>query len=232
MAKNPPEGSPNIFPALRYKNAAAALEWLGRAFGFEKQMVVPGPEGTIAHAQMKLGPGVIMLGSGKHGPGTDNPWNTVKQGVYVYVEDVDVHSLLHGVPGVVGAGPVLSRPEHDHAGAELHLRVGDGPLGPRHHHLLLEAEGPAEPLESGGRVLVSQSGEDVRAPLRWVLGHVIRASFLSSTWAMSAVQGSEALLHLLGRHVLPVCRDHPDVSEGVRQGARPVAVELILHRPH
>src|SRR5216110_1017204 len=73
MAKNPPEGSPNIFPALRYKNAAAALEWLGRAFGFEKQMVVPGPEGTIAHAQMKLGPGVIMLGSGKHGPGTDNP---------------------------------------------------------------------------------------------------------------------------------------------------------------
>src|SRR5438034_514415 len=91
MAKNPPEGSPNIFPALRYKNAAAALEWLGRAFGFEKQMVVPGPEGTIAHAQMKLGPGVIMLGSGKHGPGTDNPWNTVKQGVYVYVEDVDAH---------------------------------------------------------------------------------------------------------------------------------------------
>src|SRR5207249_1112125 len=91
MAKNPPEGSPNIFPALRYKNAPAALEWLGRAFGFEKQMVVPGPEGTIAHAQMKLGPGVIMLGSGKHGPGTDNPWNTVKQGVYVYVEDVDAH---------------------------------------------------------------------------------------------------------------------------------------------
>src|SRR5437762_150393 len=91
MAKNPPEGSPNIFPALRYKNAPAALEWLGRAFGFEKQMVVPGPEGTIAHAQMKLGPGVIMLGSGKHGPGTDNPWDTVKLGVYVYVEDVDAH---------------------------------------------------------------------------------------------------------------------------------------------
>src|SRR5439155_1725085 len=91
MAKNPPEESPNIFPALRYKNGAAALEWLARAFGFEQQMVVPGPEGTIAHAQMKLGPGVIMLGSGKHGPGTDNPWDTVKQGVYVYVEDVDAH---------------------------------------------------------------------------------------------------------------------------------------------
>src|SRR5438128_9635926 len=97
--------------------------------------------------------------------------------VRVHVLDVDVHSLLHGVPRVVGAGPVLSRPEHDHAGAELHLRVGDGPLGPRHHHLLLEAEGPGEPFESGRPVLVSQSGEDVRAPLRWVLGHVIRPSF-------------------------------------------------------
>src|SRR6266566_5175652 len=89
MAKNPQEGSPNIFPALRYQNGPAALEWLAQAFGFEKQMVVPGPEGTIAHAQMTLGPGVIMLGSGKHGPGPDNPWDSVKQGVYVYVEDVD-----------------------------------------------------------------------------------------------------------------------------------------------
>src|SRR6059036_1778016 len=89
MAKNPPEGSPNIFPALRYKNAPAALEWLGRAFGFEKHMVVPGPEGTVAHAQMKLGSGVIMLGSGKHG-GANDPWDEV-QGVYVHVVDVDAH---------------------------------------------------------------------------------------------------------------------------------------------
>src|SRR5438094_8007186 len=101
MAKNPPEGSPNIFPALRYKNAPAALEWLGRAFGFEKQMVVPGPEGTIAHAQMKLGPGAIMLGSGKHGPGAYNPWDTVKQGVYVYVEDVDADYACTKTSGAV-----------------------------------------------------------------------------------------------------------------------------------
>src|SRR5436309_8629355 len=90
MAKNPPDVMPNIFPALRYKNARAALEWLGRAFGFEQHMVVPGPEGTVAHAQLKLGPGVILLGSGKPGPG-DNPWDTVPQGVYVYVADVDAH---------------------------------------------------------------------------------------------------------------------------------------------
>ena len=91
MAKDHPPALQNIFPALRYQNGPAALDWLARAFGFEKQMVVPGPEGTIAHAQMKLGPGVIMLGSGRHAPGTDNPWDTVKQGVYVCVQDVYAH---------------------------------------------------------------------------------------------------------------------------------------------
>jgi len=125
MAKNPPEGSPNIFPALRYKNAAAALEWLGRAFGFEKQMVVPGPEGTIAHAQMKLGPGVIMLGSGKHGPGTDNPWNTVKQGVYVYVEDVDAH---YARAKAAGAEIVMELEDTDYGSRGYSVRDLEGHL--------------------------------------------------------------------------------------------------------
>jgi uncharacterized glyoxalase superfamily protein PhnB len=79
-----------IFPALRYENGPAAVDFLGKAFGFEKQMVVPGPNGTIAHAQLKIGPGVIMLGSAGDETGT-NPWATTKQGVYVYVADVDAH---------------------------------------------------------------------------------------------------------------------------------------------
>ncbi len=80
---------PNIFPALRFKNGPAAIDWLAKAFGFEKQMVVPGPEGNIAHAQMRFGPGVIMLGSGKHNP--PGPWDAVPQGIYVHVADVDGH---------------------------------------------------------------------------------------------------------------------------------------------
>ena len=90
MAKNVPAGAPHIVPALRYQDGPAAIEWLGKVLGFEKHMVVPGPGGTIAHAQMTFGPGVIMLGSVKHGP-ERNPWDAVAQGVYVYVEDVDAH---------------------------------------------------------------------------------------------------------------------------------------------
>src|SRR5439155_21868070 len=38
-------------------------------------------------------------------------------------------------------------------------------------------------------------------------------------------------LHLLGRHVLDVSRDVPDVAEGVLDPAAPVAVELVFDGP-
>src|SRR5262249_40814243 len=48
-----------------YRDAQAALEWLCRAFGFEKHLIVPGEGGTIAHAELSFGNGMIMLGSVK-----------------------------------------------------------------------------------------------------------------------------------------------------------------------
>ena len=42
----------NVIPGMRYQDAPAAIDWLCRVFGFERQLVVPGEtEGTIAHAQ-------------------------------------------------------------------------------------------------------------------------------------------------------------------------------------
>jgi uncharacterized glyoxalase superfamily protein PhnB len=52
-----------VIPALRYRDAPAAIEWLCRAFGFEKHAVYPNPDGTIAHAELSFGTGMIMLGS-------------------------------------------------------------------------------------------------------------------------------------------------------------------------
>jgi len=54
-----------VIPTLRYKDAPAAIEWLCRVFGFEKHLVVPNPDGTIAHAQLSFGNGMIMLGSAR-----------------------------------------------------------------------------------------------------------------------------------------------------------------------
>ncbi len=53
-----------VVPALRYREAPAAIDFLCDVFGFERRLVVPGPEGTIAHAQLTIGgSGMVMLGS-------------------------------------------------------------------------------------------------------------------------------------------------------------------------
>ena len=54
----------NIIPGMRYRDAYAAIDWLCNVLGFERHLVVPGDaEGSVAHAQLVLGNGMIMLGS-------------------------------------------------------------------------------------------------------------------------------------------------------------------------
>jgi len=55
----------SIIPGHRYRNAPAAIDWLCKVFGFERHAVYEGENGAIAHAELTLGNGMIMLGSGK-----------------------------------------------------------------------------------------------------------------------------------------------------------------------
>jgi uncharacterized glyoxalase superfamily protein PhnB len=87
------DARPTIYPFLRYDDAAAALDWLERAFGFRKTMEVPEPGGTIAHAQMSFGTGVIMLGSARGAKSTQEPEDVLaaRRGIYIAVDDADAH---------------------------------------------------------------------------------------------------------------------------------------------
>src|SRR5690606_41969332 len=58
-----------IIPCLRYRDAPAAIEWLCRAFGFERHAVYADGD-TVHHAQLSFGSGMVMLGSA----GTDSEW--------------------------------------------------------------------------------------------------------------------------------------------------------------
>jgi uncharacterized glyoxalase superfamily protein PhnB len=60
---NPARSPGTLYPALTYDDAPAAIEWLCRALGFTKRLVVPGPNGTIMHSELSLGSGVIMVSS-------------------------------------------------------------------------------------------------------------------------------------------------------------------------
>lgn len=52
-----------IFPALRYRDADAALSWLTEAFGAQAADVHRDAQGRIAHAELKLADELIMLGT-------------------------------------------------------------------------------------------------------------------------------------------------------------------------
>jgi uncharacterized glyoxalase superfamily protein PhnB len=86
MTRTRPAG--DVIPALKYRDAPAAIAFLSRAFGFEERMAVPGPDGSVAHAELGAGTGVVMLGSRRPDPA--NPW-AEREGIYVVVDDPDAH---------------------------------------------------------------------------------------------------------------------------------------------
>ncbi|MBV6322213.1 VOC family protein [Duganella violaceipulchra] len=63
MSSIPKQTRSNVIPCLRYRDAPAAIDWLCTTFGFEATLVVPNEDGSIAHAQLSFGNGMIMLGS-------------------------------------------------------------------------------------------------------------------------------------------------------------------------
>jgi uncharacterized glyoxalase superfamily protein PhnB len=52
-----------IIPGMRYRDCHAAIRWLVEALGFEKKAVYEGPDGTVMHAELTFGNGMVMLGS-------------------------------------------------------------------------------------------------------------------------------------------------------------------------
>lgn len=111
---------PNIFPCLVYHDSPAAIAWLEKAFGFERHVVYPGPDGTIAHAELKLGNGMVMLGSGKDPAAVRTP-----QMIYVSVEDND--ALFHRARAA-GAEIVRELNDTDYGSRDFAVRDPEGNL--------------------------------------------------------------------------------------------------------
>lgn len=89
---NTQASGPTIVPYFGYRDAAGALEWLTKAFGFQKTQEFPGPDGTIMHAEMSFGSGVIMLGTDFNEQSNQGTRSLpVGHGIYVCVDDVDAH---------------------------------------------------------------------------------------------------------------------------------------------
>ncbi len=94
MPANPPANMPRIAPNVFYDDPAHALEWLAKAFDFETRVSIPGPDGTIIHAEMQVADSAFMMSPAAANDAWKSPRSlagSVTQTLYVYVDDVDAH---------------------------------------------------------------------------------------------------------------------------------------------
>jgi uncharacterized glyoxalase superfamily protein PhnB len=118
----------NIFPALRYRDADAALAWLTEAFGIEERDVYRDGEGRIRHAELKLGDGLIMFGSCDEGgflggSSPDPRAGTIS--LYTAVRDPDA---IHARATQAGAEVVRELTDTAYGSREFSVRDLEGNL--------------------------------------------------------------------------------------------------------
>ena len=110
--------SSTVIPTFRYRDARKAIDFLCDAFGFERHLVVEGEGDGIAHAQLRLGTGMIMLGSEREGEYGDLVTTVAEAGkptsaAYVVVGDVDGHAER---ARAAGAEIVMEPADQDYGG--------------------------------------------------------------------------------------------------------------------
>ena len=105
-----PEGFEGVTPYLIVHDGAAAMAFYARAFGATETVRMPGPDGRIAHAEMRIGKAAFMLAD-EHPDFLALSPKTLKGtpvGLMVYVPDVDAF-----VGRAIAAAAEVERPLKD-----------------------------------------------------------------------------------------------------------------------
>ncbi len=114
----------HIHPVARYQHAREAIDWLGRAFGFEPKAVFDGPGNTVAHAELTFGTGTLGLSSA--GPvDPANVWTTVREGIYACITEPDRH---HARARAAGAAIERGLQDMDYGSRDYTARDLEGHL--------------------------------------------------------------------------------------------------------
>ena len=118
--KKPPDGWPRMSSSVFYDDAAAAIDFLCRAFGFEVRLKVEGEGGRIEHSELVYGEGLVSVGQSGGSSHRAEPLpcksprslggaNT--QSICVVVDDADAH---HAHALAAGAKIVEPPTTHDY----------------------------------------------------------------------------------------------------------------------
>ena len=110
---------PTFGSAVLYKDPVAALDWLQKAFGFERTMVITDATGKLVHSEMRFGDGYIMVGGEfadfVASPASVGGKNT--QSIHVHLKDgLDAHCARARTAGAV----IVREPEDQFYGDRVY----------------------------------------------------------------------------------------------------------------
>ena len=88
-AKPIPDGYHSLTPYLVVKGAAKAIDYYKKAFGATEIMRMAAPDGTVGHAELRIGDSIFMMGEEMPQMGYRAPQGSTPVGLMVYVEEVD-----------------------------------------------------------------------------------------------------------------------------------------------
>ena len=108
-----------IIPTLRYQDAKGAIDFLERAFGLERREVMENDDGTVGHAELAHGRGMVMIGSRKEG----DRYDTGRAVLYVIVDDPDA---LHDRAKAAGATIVMELTDQPYGSREFAAEDPEG----------------------------------------------------------------------------------------------------------
>jgi PhnB protein len=107
-----PDSYPRVTPCLIVHGGVKAREFYAQVFGATERMRFPGPDGTVAHAEVQIGDSVVIIEDEVPERGTTAPPPGGLAGspssLFIYVEDVDTV-----VQRAVELGATLQRPPQD-----------------------------------------------------------------------------------------------------------------------
>jgi uncharacterized glyoxalase superfamily protein PhnB len=122
--------SSTVIPTLRYRDARRMVDWLCNVFGFARHAVHEDGQGGIAHAQLTLGSGMIMLGSARDDEfgrlqATPAALGGTTQSPYIVVSDADE---VYRRAKAAGAEIVIEIKDEDYGGRVFSCRDPEGHL--------------------------------------------------------------------------------------------------------
>jgi PhnB protein len=84
-----PDGYTTVTPSLVFTECAKAIAFYKQALGAQELARIPGPDGKIVHAEIKVGNAHVMLSDEIMGAKSAQSLGGSPVGFYLYVEDAD-----------------------------------------------------------------------------------------------------------------------------------------------